>query len=181
MAPTKPKDDPRDDPRDLPARRDDPRDDPRDEPRESPPKPKDDPREVPPRQTLLNGGPDDEQAVLEQTRARYGQVHGAPRRVEQASYPLPAAATDPTVNPEGGQPWPTMKVRATHLGYYGDMRRRTDDVFTIQERHFSSRWMQPVSGSTPEKITSGKEDLRRQHDEMLAGRRPTGDAQVLKG
>jgi len=76
----------------------------------------------------------------------------------------------------------SVKVRATQVGYYGEARRRVGDVFTLEDpKHFSAKWMERVDASTPEKITTGNEDLRRQHDEMLGrtGGKPTGAQGVL--
>lgn len=50
------------------------------------------------------------------------------------------------------------------------------------EDQFSSKWMEKVDGSTPEKTTTGKDKLRQQHDEEMKARRApsgTGDADVL--
>jgi hypothetical protein len=64
-----------------------------------------------------------------------------------------------------------IKVQATKMGYYDDKLRRPGDVFTIVGKaSFSEKWMQRVDGGTPEKITGSAEDLRRQHDEIQAGR-----------
>lgn len=98
-----------------------------------------------------------------------------------------------------------IKVQATQMGYFDHIRRRAGDVFTIpgdtyeedqvvtdattgrdrtmhragEVQAFSTRWMRRVSGSTPERITTGKEDLARQHDELLSskmgGTRPEPD------
>lgn len=54
--------------------------------------------------------------------------------------------------------------------YYDHARRREGDVFTIRERDFSKRSMRRVDPSTPERITTGAEDLRKKHDEILGGR-----------
>lgn len=71
---------------------------------------------------------------------------------------------------ESRGPW--IKVRATTMGYYGHIRRREGDVLKVREGDFSSRWMERVDPHTPEKITTGKEELRRQHDEIIASRTP---------
>jgi hypothetical protein len=73
----------------------------------------------------------------------------------------------------------TRRVRATQVGYYDEKRRRVGDVFTLkQDKDFSQTWMEEVDPHTPEKITTGAEVLRQQHDEILAGK-ATGDANVL--
>jgi hypothetical protein len=68
-----------------------------------------------------------------------------------------------------------QKVRAIRLGYYDHVRRRVGDVFTIQARAFSAVWMEHVDPNTPERLTTGAQDLRRQHDEILSGRAPSHD------
>lgn len=64
-----------------------------------------------------------------------------------------------------------FKVEATQMGYYDHTRRRTGDVFEISgDSAFSEKWMARVDGRTPTKVTTGNEDLRRQHDEILGAR-----------
>jgi hypothetical protein len=106
-----------------------------------------------------------------------------------AAKAMPPAAVDARMNPAGVAPadarvgqgqarMPTppvpggIKVRATKVCYYDDKRRRVDDVFTIKaESEFSSNYMERVDPRTPERITTGKEVLQQQHDEILAGKR----------
>ena len=56
-----------------------------------------------------------------------------------------------------------MRVRATRLGYFGHMRRRSGDVFDLDdsEYQFSPRWMEEVPVGTPESITSGQDELQQ--------------------
>lgn len=71
-----------------------------------------------------------------------------------------------------------LRVRATEVGYYNHIRRRVGDVFDLVGviledgtlDSFSPRWMEAVSPKTEEKITTGVQELRRQHDEILATR-----------
>jgi hypothetical protein len=64
-----------------------------------------------------------------------------------------------------------IRVRATQLGYYDHTRRRIGDVFTVvNEQAFSTRWMERVDPSTPEKITLPNEALKQQHDEILGAK-----------
>lgn len=85
-----------------------------------------------------------------------------------------------------------LRVRATRLGYYGDMRRREGDVFTIaDESLFSEKWMERVTAKTPESTTTGAQELQRRHREIIDERtadrtagssdaaKATGDANVL--
>lgn len=63
-----------------------------------------------------------------------------------------------------------FKVRAIDLGYYDHVRRRIGDVFVVaSEKDFSSRWMVRVGANTPERVTTGRESLRQQHDDVLGG------------
>jgi hypothetical protein len=101
-----------------------------------------------------------------------------------ASAPSPQTASEmakdkpgPKLAGKGG-----VKVRATKMGYYGDIRRRVGDVFIVAEGDpLSDTWMEPVDRKTPEKITTGKEALTQYHDEKIGGKvvRATGDANVL--
>jgi len=83
---------------------------------------------------------------------------------------------------------PAFKVRATAIGYYGDARRRPGDVFVLTDpRHFSKRWMEQVSASTPDQRSTNQDVIRREHDavlrERLTGRgrtqKPTGAGDPL--
>lgn len=82
-------------------------------------------------------------------------------------------------NPAPGQTAPVVKakrikVRATTVCYYDHKRRREGDVFVIDEKDFSKRGAhERVDARTPESITTGAEDLKRQHDELLAAKSGT--------
>lgn len=85
----------------------------------------------------------------------------------RATAPNPTAPTSPA-----NAAFP-RKVRATSLGFYGHIRRRVGDVFTCERaQDFSSKWMEPVSVNTPERVTTGRQALQQQHDEILAGKTP---------
>lgn len=97
---------------------------------------------------------------------------------KRASDQAPAAPTGP------------VKVRATRMGFYDEIRRRVGDVFTLTDAaHFSDKWMLIVPGTTPERVTTGQQELRRQHQEEVDSRRrssslvpleaPTGSANPL--
>lgn len=62
-----------------------------------------------------------------------------------------------------------IKVRATALGYYGEMRRRIGDVFLCDAKAFSPEWMEEVDPRTRERVTSAPQALKRAHDEILGG------------
>lgn len=82
--------------------------------------------------------------------------------------PAPLEPEAPTVR--GARP---IKVRATRMGYYDHARRREGDVFHIATMHdFSANWMELVDPATPERVTTAKQALEQQHDEILAGRTP---------
>lgn len=62
-----------------------------------------------------------------------------------------------------------IKVEALQTGFYDNKRRRLGDVFTVVDpSDFSAKWMRPVDGSTPEKITTGNQELARMHNDTLA-------------
>lgn len=63
-----------------------------------------------------------------------------------------------------------LRVRATRMGFIDNVRRREGDVFDVHEAEFTDKWMEPVEGDAPLRITSGKEELQRKHDEILAGK-----------
>lgn len=97
-----------------------------------------------------------------------------------------------------------VKVRAIDVGYYDHKRRYEGDVFYIDGRtydadvrvyqkgdvegkptgpvvhkkgevvDFSSKWMELVTDKTPLKETGADQKLQREHDEILASRRPSG-------
>lgn len=76
----------------------------------------------------------------------------------------------PTDHPAGN-----LKVRALEKGYYGEKRRRVGDVFMLTDpKHFSKTWMEYVDADTPERITTGNEEIRRKHDEEIAARHQPG-------
>jgi hypothetical protein len=75
-----------------------------------------------------------------------------------------------------------IKVRALQMGYYDHARRRVGDVFFIKdELAFSTKWMERVDVSTPERLTTSKQAIEQQHDEILSGRTPgpSSDDKVL--
>lgn len=90
--------------------------------------------------------------------------------------PKPAKPTVAPANarPGQGQPRPpaarprtttSFKVMATKVCYYDDKRRRVGDVFTIQnDAEFSSKYMERVADETPERITTGAEVLKQEHE-----------------
>jgi hypothetical protein len=76
--------------------------------------------------------------------------------------PLPG--TGQTAAPAKQRPF---KVEAIQMGFYDLKRRRPGDVFMVEPAMFSEKWMRRVDPATPEKITTGNQDLRKQHDEIL--------------
>lgn len=121
---------------------------------------------------------------IEEPLASEAQLAAGPHRPEPArpvrndpgSIP-PARAAAPRSNAR-------IKVRATQTGYYDEKRQRTGDVFVIHsEKDFSHTWMEHVGAQTPERITTGQQEIRRKHDEhqagVLAGTKSTGAADPL--
>lgn len=76
----------------------------------------------------------------------------------------PKAEAAPAAAPAKGKPF---KVEAIQMGFYDLKRRRLGDVFMVEPAMFSEKWMRRVDPATPEKITTGNQDLRKQHDEIL--------------
>ena len=93
----------------------------------------------------------------------------APARTHQATPPVRSA------RPAAPQTPGRLRVRATQLGYYGEIRRREGDVFTIAgASEFSPTWMERVDPHTPERITTGAQELRKFHDETMRAKAPGG-------
>jgi hypothetical protein len=73
------------------------------------------------------------------------------------------------------KPGQKIKVRALQLGYYGEKRRREGDVFvyTLGPKEAKlPKWVEPVDPRTPSRITTGVEELRKKHDEIIRERNP---------
>lgn len=93
--------------------------------------------------------------------------HTGDRRPTEAEV---EAATATLQRARGGVT-PRVKVRALRMGFYDHKRRRVGDVFALKEtKHFSRKWMVRVDPETPDKITTGQEELRQKHDEILGAR-----------
>ena len=60
-----------------------------------------------------------------------------------------------------------VRVKALSMGYYDHKRMREGDVFTVDDKSDLGSWMEVVDAATPEKVTTGKEELRKQHDEII--------------
>lgn len=72
-----------------------------------------------------------------------------------------------------------VRVRAVQKGYYGEARRRIGDVFTLEKpEDFSDAdtggWMERVHPETPERVTTGQQEIRQKHDEIIAGKKQDG-------
>jgi hypothetical protein len=68
-----------------------------------------------------------------------------------------------------GHPGAGIKVQAKQDGYYGHIRRRAGDVFTIaKEEDFSTKWMRKVDPRKRESVTLSNDVIRQKHDETLA-------------
>src|SRR5574341_287888 len=87
----------------------------------------------------------------------------------------PSVAARDTARSSALRPGLKVKVRALHMGYYDEKRLREGDVFiyTLGPKETKlPKWVEPVDPRTPENITTGKQELRRKHDEILASRMP---------
>lgn len=94
------------------------------------------------------------------TPERPGRAKPATTRV--AALPL---TSDPApALPASGR----VKVQAVKAGYYGHIRRRPGDVFSIEQpSEFSRIWMQVVDPDEPDRITLGTQAIREDHDQRL--------------
>jgi len=64
-----------------------------------------------------------------------------------------------------------IRVQATQVGYYDNLRRRIGDVFLLAEdEEFSAKWMQRVSDGAALRTTKPNEAIANQHDEVIAMR-----------
>lgn len=78
--------------------------------------------------------------------------------------PRPARATASSAAPAKAA---RLKVQAKKMGYYGHERRRVGDVFLVARAQFNPSWMVPVDAATKLQRTTGKQELRKRHDEIL--------------
>jgi len=109
--------------------------------------------------------------------------HPAARR----SAPQPSTARSRQAQAASGPPKPAtaqttsgIKVRATQTGYYDHARRREGDVFLIASaRDFSEKWMEDVDPRTPERLTTGDQELRKKHDEIMRDRMPAKGTRLV--
>jgi hypothetical protein len=70
-----------------------------------------------------------------------------------------------TATPAADKP---LRVRATKMGYFNEERKREGDVFVLpSSRYFSKKWMEIVPDRTPLRATTGKEELEKQHRDIL--------------
>ena len=63
-----------------------------------------------------------------------------------------------------------VRIRALKMGFYNNERRRVGDVFMAKAEAFNPSWMEPVDGAVPIQRTTGKDELRRKHDELLSAK-----------
>ena len=96
------------------------------------------------------------------------------RSIDSQTRPVPPASRPPAPPDPATR---RFKVRALELGYYDHARRRPGDVFLVNERDFSRKWMEPVDPATPEKTTGATEALRREHGELMAAHAPARGAE----
>ncbi len=70
------------------------------------------------------------------------------------------------------------KVRATRTGYYNEQRYREGDVFIFAGEKLPS-WVESVAASTPERVTTGQEQINTELEQVRADRLSSGDADVI--
>lgn len=102
------------------------------------------------------------------------QQAAGPHRPEPATPRQRVIGNVPVQQAARKTPLKRIKVMATQDGFYDNARRRTGDVFWITEDQpglpqFSDTWMVLVDPATPVKVTTGKEALKKHHDERLGG------------
>lgn len=71
-----------------------------------------------------------------------------------------------------------IKVQALYMGWYELKRRREGDVFLAWSTDLPAKWLVEVPMSTPERITTGNEELRREHTDLIRARAHTVEASV---
>lgn len=75
-----------------------------------------------------------------------------------------------------------LKVRATRVGYYDNIRRREGDTFTIKSEQEKGSWMEYENANVADKTTTGQEAINKQNAELLSERmqqKATGGANPL--
>lgn len=116
-------------------------------------------------------------------RARSTATRTPPRERERP--PLPqstAVAAREATKTAMLRPGLKIKVRALRMGYYDHVRRRVDDVFIYTMGPRETRlpsWVERVAQSTPERVTTGVQELREKHDEILRDRMPASGTPLV--
>jgi hypothetical protein len=98
-------------------------------------------------------------------RPAAGPKHPGPKQADTAPTPARPVAQASTAKPATST---RIKVQATKMGYYGHERRRVGDVFLVQRAQFNPSWMTVTEAGTKLQRTTGREELRRKHDEILS-------------
>jgi hypothetical protein len=93
--------------------------------------------------------------------------------------PPSSHAPKPAAPAAGPQQKKRIKVRATRTGYYDHARRREGDVFVAFEHEFSPAWMERVAPGTPEKTTTGQQELNAKYDAVREDRAGGVDVDVI--
>lgn len=82
--------------------------------------------------------------------------------------PLANDGSDTSLDEKGNRKKPYRKVRALKMGFFNNIRRRAGDVFFIYDPiEFSEDWMEFAGASDPERVTTGNEELKREHDRIM--------------
>lgn len=107
--------------------------------------------------------------------ARPGKTAGeATRRAFQEARTENEGDDDPDKEDLG----PAIRVEATQMGYYDNIRRRTGDVFDVPESLFSKRWMKRVDGRTAPRTTTSGASVKREQDAIRSTRRAAAEDRI---
>lgn len=108
-------------------------------------------------------------------RSGANKVPGTPKP------PAPGAEHARPLNRATGRPVKGgIKVRALKMGFYDNRRVRQGDVFTIAgEADFSRKWMRRVDDNTPERVTTGAQELKKKNAKDLENARAGNAPRVV--
>lgn len=72
-----------------------------------------------------------------------------------------------------------MKVRAKQLGFYGGSRKRPGEVFIVEEKDFSARWMESLEGVKKEVDAEPEQKPEVKRGKRGKEAKSSGDAEVI--
>lgn len=102
--------------------------------------------------------------------ARPGKTAG------QAGQPAPGVNPAAAELAEQRKAGKLIKVEATQMGYYGEERRRTGDVFFVTEDQFSKNWMRPADPDAEVHTTTPQQALNEETGRVRASKRSDAGA-----